>query len=378
MNLNSSSILEKFKALTQLKLYPLYLSLILTTASLFFATPKNILYYKDKEIESIWETINVKANDLLNPLSNLDPKSHSAKTVFRLTVPIFVKFTHISLLQITILNYFLGVVLLLLVFLLFKKNNLSNIEASILLISIVFIYFGRASFSDNYCFDGWAYLSMIACLFVDNIILIFLFGIIAAFTDERALLMLPSLALFHAVKDKSANEYNNFLKFLINKKTISVIAICIIYTVIRFILSVKYGLKTPSGDSDFSTLKRNLSISGMGIWTFFEGLWLIIVVAIYFMIRNKHCILLLAVLAQFIVSSLIALCVLDITRSGSYIVPIIFIIVPYLKGYLEAKDFRNLLIISAIISFLFPAYYIVVGLTWCDPIYFEFIRHFLK
>ena len=55
-----------------------------------------------------------------------------------------------------------------------------------------------------------------------------------------------------------------------------------------------------------------------------------------------------------IVFFIISGCVWDITRSGSYLVPMIFILIYYLRDYQSKNDLRQLLLVCFIVSFLYP------------------------
>jgi len=69
--------------------------------------------------------------------------------------------------------------------------------------------------------------------------------------------------------------------------------------------------------------------------------------------------------------------VFDVTRSSSYIFPIIFISIALLKNYLSKESMRKLLLISAVVCFLFPAYYIITDVypytLWYKPIFVRVI-----
>jgi hypothetical protein len=103
---------------------------------------------------------------------------------------------------------------------------------------------------------------------------------------------------------------------------------------------------------------------GLATWTFFEGFWLLIILASGILIRNRSYALLLVLTLQIFISSIIAFSVRDMTRSGSFLVPIVFVLIVYLKNYIDEKEMNIFLFVCCLTSFIFPACNVISS---CDP-----------
>jgi hypothetical protein len=193
-------------------------------------------------------------------------------------------------------------------------------------------------------------------LYNRNIFSIFLFTTLAAWTDERAFVALPLAILFHQANKEGPGRFKFKSLIALNSATIAVIAGMVGYIALRLFLTSAYDMHTPKADANFNVLARNVTHTsfGFGTYTFLEGFWMLLPLVIYFAVRNKHYIMLSLVFLQMAVSSLAALSVYDITRSGSYLSSVIFIFIVYLSSYIERKNFRTILAICFFFSFIFP------------------------
>ncbi len=359
-------------------LYPYFLTLTLILLSLFFATPRYLYLDSMPEIKEGWEIVMLKSKDLTNSLKHLKADTHSAKTVFRLTVPVFVKLFSANQVITYFIQVFLGFVLILNLYKISNKIFENAISATFVTSGIVFLYFGRACFVDFTWYDGWAFFALTMALSVRNVWMLSFFCLIAAWTDERALIVLPIIMLFKQIENNKSGDFSFKNLCRLNKASIFVLSSIGLYFIVRGTLMLFYNMHTPNASADLSTLKTNLPVIGFGFWTFFEGFWLIILVALIYMIYNKNYMLALFILLQIIISSLVSFSVFDITRSGSYLVPILFVTCIYLKEKMEIKEINLHLFAGFLLTFLFPAYYIIGTLGMYQPIYFEALNFILN
>ena len=128
------------------------------------------------------------------------------------------------------------------------------------------------------------------------------------------------------------------------------------YIGLRFLLSSAYGMHTPSALADTSVLERNIihTSYGFGSYTFLEGFWLLLPLLLLFAFKNRHYLVMLVVVGLTALSTITALCVYDITRSGSYVFPIIFVMLVYLSRFIEKRNIRIVLMACMFFSLIFP------------------------
>jgi len=358
------------------KYYVIYLTIILVFATLFLATPKYLYYIQNpsKFEMANWNAVMMKSHNLLDPLTSFPAISHAAKKVFRLTVPLVIKIFHLDPFKTYILQFFIGIFLIFLIYKLALKILKDAVSSTFLAAGLVFIYFGRACFEDVIsAFDGWAYFFIVCAMLFKNPFIIFSLCSLAAWTDERGLIALPIVILFHqANADKIEKfDFKNFFKF--NLSSIGVIAAIIFYFLLRFFLMYHYNLRTPNGEANLPMIMINIPIMGFAVWSFLEGFWLLYILVLGYALFKKNYSFILSVTAQILVLTIVSLCVYDNTRSGSYIVPIIFVIIIYLKNYMDKIDLRYVLFFCMIISFIFPSYYVKGIIDMQRPIYYDFI-----
>jgi hypothetical protein len=112
----------------------------------------------------------------------------------------------------------------------------------------------------------------------------------------------------------------------------------------------------------------------MGIWTALEGGWLLVVLAFVALYHRKKWIL--AVYAPMILSLIVvAMSVIDITRSMAYLLPSLPIALSVLASD-TPKNLRYVVLTSAIISLLWPTYYAggKSSIWWQYPLPMQLVR----
>jgi hypothetical protein len=337
------------------KSYPFYLTLTLICISLFLAFPRYDQYNYNPVA---WDVTMLKAKDLTNSLTTIPPESFMAKKVFRLTVPVFIRVFHLNRVGVIVLQGFLGFLLLFYSYKLANRILGDAPSATMVTAGIAFIYAGRACFSDiAYThFDGWAYFFILMTLYNRNLFVIFLFATMAAWIDERGLLALIFPILFHQVE---ASKDKNFGLLTLIRPARSSVAILLAvagYIALRLYLTHAYNMHTPANDANFSVLKQNFihTSFGFGAFTFLEGFWLLLPVVFLLGIKNKNYVLLAMISGLILVFSLAVFCVYDLTRSGSYLFSIIFLLLFYMRQYTEMTFFRSIAAICLFFCFIFP------------------------
>lgn len=337
------------------KYYPYLLIIGAVFLNIFFYLPCFACFHYDSPA---WQTVLLKSEDLTNNLNHIGGNSWLAKKVFRLTVPTIIKVFQLNPLTTTILQYLINALLLYFLYKLSLKILKDRVAATFLLLSINFLYFGYAGFYDlTYTwFDIFGYFFLIVAIYSNSPWIIFITSFMAAWNDERAFVALSIVFVYHYF----TSVKNNKLLF-VNKKYISVVIAGLSYVVLRLYLTYAYNMKTPTADANFSVIAKTIHLFQIGLWSYFEGLW--IVCGLFFLCAcaNKDYFILLTNLLITLVFIIVSFCVLDITRSGSYLVPIIFLQMFYLVKYIKIIELRKILLFVSVINFIYPVSIIVSG-----------------
>jgi uncharacterized PurR-regulated membrane protein YhhQ (DUF165 family) len=142
------------------------------------------------------------------------------------------------------------------------------------------------------------------------------------------------------------------------------------YVMLRCFLIYWFDMKSNlSGVGSEFTLNNTLQFLAIGILTFFEGFWLLILLFFGVLWSRRDYLRLLIISLPLIVIIAVAFCVADITRSGAFAVPIIFIIFSYLNNFFTNEELRKILSVCFIFSFLIPP--IFVCSDWGLPEWFQ-------
>jgi hypothetical protein len=340
--------------IAQSKGFVIKLSLFLMFSSIVLSFP-TISAFNPNSL--FWETVKIKADDLLHPLTHLHPSSGISKKVFRLLIPMVMKYTHLSPIGIIVLQYINGFFLFVFSYKLSLKILNDRVSATLVTAGLAFIFFGRTSFFEiNWTtFDGFSFCLLILALYYEKPFLVFLFSFLAAWNDERAFIALVFVYLFKAIFSRNLFSRYQIKKiftrdFNVNSPLIAVAA----YLFIRYYLSMTYDMHTPTTGANYTVLLRTTPFIPMSLWTFLEGFWLLFISVIIFLLYRKYYILIIILGFSLFPLVMISSFVTDMTRSGAYIVPVIFLLLKYLVSELKLSDLRLILLLVFLVSLLFP------------------------
>lgn len=323
---------------------------------LLFVFPKHFAFYSDA-----WDVVLLKSQHLTDSLTHIWYGSYLSKKVFRLTVPLIIKIFHMNELSVKIMQYALGITLLVHVYKIALNIFKDGVSATFVVVGTTFTYFGRTSFMEfEYAtFDGWAYCFLILALYFRNRPSIFLFASAAAWTDERAFIILPALMLFHQIRDIENSDFGRKRLLSMNSSSATVLGAMIGYLALRQFLGIYFHMVMLHGEIGFKVFRYNGIYFPVGIGTFLVCFWLVFIVGIHQMVKQKDALLGLLILAQVGISTLVAGFVYDITRSGSYLFPIIFVLLVYLKNRIDRNGIRLLTFSVMTLNYIIPAYCIM-------------------
>ena len=334
------------------KFYPFIVAMLLSIISLALCYPKFQAYAND----GAWDAIQLKSHDLTNSLKTFPPDTWMAKKVFRLVVPLIIRITHFGKEQIFVLQYIVNYFMIVFCYKLSRRIVEDAVAATFIVAGVMFVFFGRAGYNDFLFlwYDSFAFFALILAMYSRNVFLIFLLCSISAWTDERGFMALSMVYLFHQLSRDSAGrfDFSSFIK--IKSQGAAVLLSVVAYLVIRMLLMKVYGMHTPSNGANVSVIEATLRYLPIGIWTFFEGFWILIVLAGLLAIKEKKFQFLILLIAVVIGVTFIAGCVTDITRSGTYFFPFVFVVLLYVVRKLNQLEIRQLISVCCLICLLFP------------------------
>jgi len=368
------NIIGRIEKITASRNWKIKSVLTLTFLSLFFASPQFSGYEKTfKEIKG-WQAFHQQSEQPLTPL-DFNGASNAAKRTFRLTVPMLAFVFHLNDYAILAIEWLANILYLYFCILLFEKITNDRSIALLGAIGLTFIYNGHAGFTDNNAwFDIVAYLFLLLAMLYSNVFLIFIFTFFAAWTDERAVVASLLIFLWWKFNEIKATDFSFASYFKFEKKSSIVLLALLFYGFGRFLLTNYFGLQTPAKGIGLEVLMNATDSLGLGLWSALEGFWLLLIVCCIFLFRQKKYVVALSISLMIAVIMLIAYSVEDITKSAGYMFPVIFIAVAILFETISKIDLRRLLLLCAIVCFLFPSYYYASHnhiAVWYKPVFIK-------
>lgn len=340
------------------------LSLMLLLMSWFFVSPVAFKFFTHP-LPYAWDTILLKASDLTNNLEHIAPSSWRAKKVFRITIPVLIRLTKFSPAFVVLMQIICGYAIYFFSYRLVHRITGDAIQAVWATCAMAFLYFGRAAWFEFEAtwFDGFSYFFLLMAMYQGSVWGIFLFSTMAAWNDERAFMALSLVFLFHFVSTKGEEKTSLKNLFSLNKQTLAAAAAIVAYLLTRLFLTVFYHMHTPKDGANMGVLVHQTpNFLPLGAFTFMEGFWLLAMYALLWVFFKRDYLLFFLLLAPILILGVVAGCVTDITRSGSFMVPIVFVLIRYPGIFINRMQMRSLLFSCFAITLLFPP--VFVCLDW--------------
>lgn len=317
------------------RLQVLVIALIASAVVALFTYPKYLELLLDAKLAERYSYFFHKIDFPLQPVRTL-LEQHASKIDFRLTVPLLAGLLNVSgkdhgiilvyLIQSALLIPFFYVLIQ------FLRRYMTNTSVLFFVIGSSSVYFCKAFIWDyDFWFDGYAYFFLLLGMYFQSRPAIFLTLQLACWTDERAVVALSSIYLFHLLAEnkfdvRSPIQIIRGISFR-NKSSVVLLA-GIFYLIGRQILSQKFGLQTPTGEGSgvqLSLIPYQLKHRLSGIFLTFEGLWLIFVLCLNMLVKRQNLFLAGILCSIMIIHIVIAYSVYDISRSITYAFPLIII-----------------------------------------------------
>lgn len=301
--------------------------------------------------------------------------THTAKTEFRLFVPLLGKLLRLNGVQLAFMVQLLAYFFYFLAFQLFRRLTRDRLSALLLTSAIAFSYFGKA-FNSSYFYDAYALILLVWAALLHKTwwqvpILIF-----AGFVDERAIIAILILPLFNTylTGNPSQGRFNLAGIDLLSRSFIMPFMSVMLILMTRFLLGHYFQLTTPVGDENgvgLAILYQNYKWFPLASLSAMEGFWILMILGLlYLVIQKKHLQVLMILLYTGLLMS-IAFCVIDVTRSMSYLILLPFLMAVFLRD-LDMRMKRNICLTILLFNLIFPNYYIYGGPDdysfWLSPI----------
>jgi hypothetical protein len=309
----------------------------------------------DEQIVNFWPFIEQQAHDPLKMNSEFyagTESSHESKRVLRLTLPIIMRVLHADWRVVLALQAVLGVMMLYLVGRIAWQLFGDRVVALASVFGVSAIFAGKAAFlqlggmGDAF---AYAFFTIAAAWRNGPVIAASIFA--ACFTDERAILAAPLLAVYWAFRDKPAPVW-------LNRQSVLVVLAIAAALLVRLYLRHAYGLYVPIGagrDAGLDVLPRTLLYAQYLLPHVLAGLWLWPLVSGMLLVRHRQRLALAVLAGAVIVLAGVSFMVLDVDRSLSYLLPIVYVAMAIVAAYrLPLADVRTVAILGALVSLTFP------------------------
>jgi hypothetical protein len=369
INLASNQFTDWCELRLSNKYWPLIIVLSTLIISLFFSFPS---YQSFEQI--LKENRPVEVTQQISNLPSYWQTNNGRNTVFRITVPIIAGLVGLDIKGAYGLQFLSGILLFYFVARIAERESKSRVIALFITLSVGGIYAGITSFWEfRATYDGIALLFLVIALWSDSPWIIMPSILLASFTDERAILASSFVFLWWFIREFYKN--NSLIKALFNKQTISLIMALAIGLIIRVGITEIYHVTTYVQANKEFLLFNQINMIPMGLWTALEAGWIIVLFAILVLIRKRQYIILGLFTLFILIQSIVALSIIDITRSMAYLLPAYILayrfIIPELKN-----DLRLTALYIAALN-LFFVNYVASGkssIWWIYPFPIQLVR----
>lgn len=283
-----------------------------------------------------------------------DPTSHLEKIAFRLTVPALSHVTGLGPLGLFVLQNILGLVLVWATLGIVARRTGDRLSALMFTGLLVFSYAGAAFFFDLWgMLDCYGYFLLFWVLFAERAWLIALCAFLAAFTDERACLALLIGAMYHATVPSASSGFR--LKPGI--KSLACIAGMVAYVGARLALVQWGGFVTGQKHLGLLPFLSQLDQVAWGVWSGFEGAWLLIGAFFVVLWATGHRTLSVGFLISFGSVAAAAIAVWDVTRSMAFGFILLYPAVFTLATLIGMRRTRVILFFALAVCLIHPMYF---------------------
>jgi hypothetical protein len=320
-------------------------------------------YIKQGKLDTAHSIIKAQSEDYFGFFktgqnASIESYKHEAKMKFRLFLPTLVRILGANHFEIwlyfltCILGFFYIYAIAKIVFNILGENT-NRILVLLFVAGFTNLYAGGGSFVLDIVpyGDFFAFLFLLLSIYTRNPLLIFAFCQCAFWVDERALVNAVFVMIWWIFTPFDGNK----LTLKLNTQLLAVFISGVIYVGIRQYLTIHYQLQEGTYLGEFiTTFKENLKMLSLRIWAGFDGMWMLIVMGLIILWREKQYQFLLILLSSLIISISFAFIAYDVNRGISYGFIALLICLGICKNYLSEKELKYVLIVCFLVSILSP------------------------
>jgi hypothetical protein len=322
-------------------------------------------YVKQGKLDPIHSVIKAQSDDYFGFFKTgqdhgFESYHHEAKMKFRLFLPTLVRILGAKHFEVWL--YFLTLILGFFYIYLITKissnilgENTNRILVLLFVAGFTNLYAGGGSFVLDIVpyGDFFAFSFLLLSIYTRNPLLIFAFCQFAFWVDERALINAVFVMLWWIFTPFNENKFT----IKLNAQLLSVFISGVVYLGIRQFLTIKYQLQDATYIGEFiTTFRENLKMLSLRVWAGFDGMWMLIVMGLIILWREKKYQFLFILLSSLIISIGFAFIAYDVNRGISYSFIALLISLGICKNYLSEKELKYVLIVCFIVSILSPTF----------------------
>ncbi|QXC59873.1 hypothetical protein KSP35_16015 [Aquihabitans sp. G128] len=229
-------------------------------------------------------------------------------------------------------------------------------------------------------FDALAVLLLLVAMASRRPPIVFLVGLAATFTDERAVFALPIVAAWHLLRDDHAAErarrtWQAAARAVPWLPVGAALAAGVGHLAIRQALKARYGIHEGRNRSPGEPLAQ-LNNYPSGIWGALEGYWFLTVAGLATTWHRGSRLVVLGCVGCVAVTIVVAMSVFDISRSVVFLFPVVPFAALGLR-HLPRRATRGLVWTAALVSLAWPLLYAADQATvnWAYPLPLLLVDH---
>lgn len=319
-------------------------------------------------VQQKWHDALIKTGQPLADMGKLyPPESHESKLTFRLTVPLAARLLHLRMAGVLVLSGLLGTLLLGLALQAGFEITGSRKAALLLSLAVGCCWAGESAFHElrGGYYDAAALCLLMLALCARTPALVALFTFAAAWTDERALLAAPCVLLFHAVHRAYGVRIG-----------LGVVLGLGAYGVSRLYMTTAGAYESNLSGVGLHLFTQQLNVLPLALWSGLGGCWVPLLGGyVVLFIRKRFA---LGILFAILISglSVSAFCVIDTTRSVSYLLPAVFVGLALLRQSESPPWLDRVVLTTALLSYFVPPFYLEggTGVWWLYPLPVQLLR----
>jgi hypothetical protein len=209
-------------------------------------------------------------------------------------------------------------------------------------------------------YDSLALCLLLLALGTTSPVLAGIYSFTAAWTDERALIALPTVILFATI----TSSQQGIVRRVFRGIPVAIVIGAMAYAASRVYLTVAHSLLVVTGGVGTQVLTAFSNSDPMAIFTALSGCWLVIALSLMVLLAEKRYGLVMAFCASLGLTVVTALSVADRTRSLAYCLPSIFVGMKVLRESETSDYVECLTMICCLISVIVPLYYFQAWYYW--------------